>query len=242
MRPIRLLAAALAVAAILALPAAAGAKPRYHRYVAYVKGSQTTEWNQPYRIYDLACSTREWSEGNGKETVTFRSVRPQRLLVQQNGRSISFLYGVWNPDSSSAYGLHVRGTTNRSANAASGYEPGRCGNGPDEGHEEKFECGSRSRDWLAKFSVLGVEKLGLSLAGTNKSFTNCRIFTPRDAIADAMSFFPVHVDAAKLLKGGKTIVVNGSKSWDQPIDDKLRNPVSATTTATWQLRLKPVRK
>jgi hypothetical protein len=249
MRLVRTLAAALAMAAVVALPAAAQAKqPKYYRYVAYIKGSQTTEWNQPYRSHPLnTCGWSEWAEGNGKETLTFKSVRPQRFLVQRNDqdRTIGFLYGVWNPNSNSAYGLHVTGSTTRNANAASGYDVGSCGNGSDYGSEEEYaDCGTKARDWQAKLNPSpGPAAVYLSLTGTrNERFDDCGIYTPKDAFADSMSSFPVHLDIPKLVKSKKTIVINGSKTWEQPLDNSLRNPVEATTTATWQLRLKRVEK
>jgi hypothetical protein len=240
------LVACLAGAAALA--PAAEARVREARFVAYVSGKQETTWKLPRTNTYLNCQGQRWEEGEGSETVRFRS-KPMRVLVYMNGRYGPFVrYGTWSLNTvPKRTSLEGKGTITRTGRHTGGIEPGWCFSLPTtrEDFGAPYDCGTQKWEpdvqlrWERDKVTVSAAREFVPIQGTG--FETCPLFRTAEAgLADFVDVAQRYPRKDVFDPSQGLVEVLGRKTFSGQVG---KHPVfgPGSTTVTWKLRLRRAR-
>jgi hypothetical protein len=247
-----LLAAATAAAA-LALPTAAHAAAE-SGWLIYVKGSQTTTWDEPRHVVETDCFHRSWVENKGRETVTFHAKEPTKAVLSAYGPVVAFSqFGTLQLGNGTPQaGIPISVAISRDNEFQAGSDPGDCGG---EGSIEPAplqDCGARADAWMGSpvFEKGKVElQVGPDLApltgGRNMDgYASCPAQAPDGVSTGTLTDgVTARLNARKLASTAKgdRVVVDGHRSFQQTRELRGGGKQTLRTDVQWQLRMLRVR-
>jgi hypothetical protein len=239
-------AAALVAAAVAALApagAAEAAPQKSAKFVAYVSGKQETTWNVPRYATYRDCQGQRYTEGEGRELVTFRSRKPMRILVYKNGAYGPFVrYGTWSRFGGSlSTGIHTTGKAERTGRTVHSIEPSVCHDAGDPTSEDTgpYDCGSRPFEPVVHLNWSG-DRLELSTLDLfPEPFENCPLYVPAGVDQQDITKIGQRYPARAVFDRSQGLVeVLGRKTFTAKI---AHDHGTATTTVTWKVRLRRAR-
>ncbi len=191
--------AAFLAAVVLAATGAGDAHAKSVRFWATFKADKTIRWAEPKWYGHTDCYHRWWSSAQGRQTETYRSTMPIRVLIYTGGLTSQSTFIKWRTWSeygeSATRHMPGEGVISRSASRATDWEAGTCGvRGviiDDEGRErttpvppEPQDC-KTTRPAVDANMYLGSKTAELSIgsAGADQddlmgSYRACEIATP----------------------------------------------------------------
>jgi hypothetical protein len=235
--------AAVAVAALAPAGAAEAAPQKTARFVAYVSGKQVTTWNMPRYATYRDCQGQRYTEGEGREVVTFRSEKPTRLLVYKNGAYGPFVrYGTWSRfGQSTAIGIQATGKADRTGRVVHSLEPSVCHDAGDPTSEDTgpYDCGSRPYSPAVGLDWRGNRLTLATLDLFPEPFQNCPLNVPAGVDGQDITKISERYPARDLFDRSQGLVVVLGR---QTFTGKFQSDHgTTTTTVTWKLRLRRAR-
>lgn len=245
---------AAALAAAIALPGAAHAAPGESGWLVYVKGSQTTTWDEPRHVVESDCFHRSWVENNGRETVTFHAKAPTKAVLTAYGSVVAFSqFGTLQLGNGTPQaGIPIAVSINRDNAFLAGADPGDCGGGSSVEPAPLQDCGARQDDWVGSpvFQAgkvelqVGPDVAPLTGSGTGSGYSSCPAQAPDGVSAGTLTDgITARLNARKLAATAKgdRVVVDGHRSFQQTRKLPGGGKQTMQTDVQWQLRMLRVR-
>jgi hypothetical protein len=230
----------IALCTAAAVPAGASASLKDKRFIANVTASQTITWNQPRVFGTRTCFGTSWTEGNGKETLTFKS-RPTPIVAYRSNKYVYFEYQTKTRGSYSD-GIPGFGRLDRSGEYRNGEDPGDCGGGEPTKSQGPYDCGAHDGMYEASLSDNGKGDLALSLKDAylhkNYSYKDCPIVEPKNWSGGGLRTITAPFNGRKVLKTKKPITIRNK--WSGFDETVLADGGLASAETTYKLTLKPL--
>jgi hypothetical protein len=231
-------AALLAAICISAVPAMASAKDK--RFIATVTAKQTITWNQPRVFGTHTCFGTSWVEGNGKETISFKS-RPTPIIAYKSNRYLYFEYQTRKRGSYSD-GIPGSGRIDRSGEYRNGEDAGDCGGGAPTKSQGPYDCGAHDGMYEASLSDNGKGDLELNLKDAflhrNYSYKDCPVVEPKNWSGGGLRSITAPFKPRALLRAKKPVTIaNKWSGWDETV---LAAGGLASAETSYKLKLKPL--
>src|SRR4051812_38159302 len=232
-----IIAVLLAALCIPTGASAAGLKDK--RFIATVTAAQTIEWKQPRIFGTHTCFGTTWIEGEGKETINFKS-RPTPIVAYKSNKYVYFEYQTKKRGSYSD-GIPGNGRLDRSGDYRNGEEAGACGGGEPAKSQGPYDCGPHDGRDEAALSDKGGGDLELSLKDAflhkNYSYKDCPIIEPPNWSGGGLRSITAPFKPRALLKAKKPVTI--TNKWSGR-DETLAAGGISTAETTYRLTLKPV--
>ena len=245
--------ATTAAVAALALPTAALAAPQTG-WLIYVKGSQTTTWDEPRHETESDCFHHSWAENHGRETVSFHAKEPTKAVLMAAGSVVAFSqFGTLELGNGTPQaGVPIAASINRDNEFQAGSDPGDCGGASTIDPAPLQDCGGRQDDWVGSpvFQHGKVElQVGPDIApltgGHHSSgYTSCPAQAPDGVSTGVLTDgITARLSPHKLLSTAKgdRIIVNAHRSFQQTRRLPGGGKQKLMTDVQWQLRMLRVR-
>lgn len=193
---------AFAAAVVLAATGAGeaqAAKYQSQRFWATFRAEKTISWSEPRWTGHVDCYHSWWTSAQGRQTETYRSTKPIKVIVYTAGldsQSTFFKWRTWDEfDEGSTRAMPAMGRIDRTASRAEDWEAGTCGvRGvivDDEGRERTTpvpppaqDCGVRQPAVYGSFSPSGrTTTLSVYSAGDDQDdlmgiYRSCELAEP----------------------------------------------------------------
>jgi hypothetical protein len=226
--------------AALCIPAGASAKGlKDKRFLATVTASQTITWNQPKVFGTHTCFGTSWVEGNGKETINFKS-RPTPIIAYKSNKYVYFEYQTKKRGSYSD-GIPGNGRIDRSGEYRNGQDAGDCGGGEPSKSQGPYDCGAHDGMYEASLSDKGGGDLELNLKDAflhkNYSYKDCPIVEPPNWSGGGLRSITAPFSPRALMKAKKSLTIYNKWSGR---DETLAADGISTAVTTYKLTLKPL--
>ena len=239
------------VAAAITGAAGAPALAADAKFLAYVKGSQQTTWNEPSHLVRVDCSSHDYKQSHGGESITWHSRRPEVLHLTTLGETALVTYGAPGDTDRLETGLATKATVARSLVIQDHRETSTCTKDLQQPTPPPNDCGTRHPEWSATLQ-LTRGKVQLSFTDallaplTPQTFSSCDLDVPLVTALDGTgpgqgkpATIAGRIDPAALarLKPGKTKVITANDHWSEVHDGPFDAHVSTAQTSRWQIRL-----
>ena len=242
--------ASIAAVAAFAVAAPSPADAASGRFYAYVKGTQVTTWDEPEHLVRVDCNSHDYRKANGKETTTFRSVRPLVVTVHATGGQALVAYGK---PTSGLTGIPALGRVERSAAIDDRRAAASCTRDLQQPPKPNLDCGTRQLSVDATVNWVKPGRAELSLTesliaplGGKEGFDTCPLelplpgpMDPAPASGGDLTKAEAKVSAASLLRTevGKTKVITATDRISSTVSGPFDSRVTSTQTVRWQVRL-----
>ena len=236
-----LLTAGLALALA---PAAADAATEQMRFEGWLKGSQSTRWNEPYHGSPGSddCYHVNFVQAHGNEEWRFSQSTPTKVLVTRIGSGTdAFLhYGNFNPQAMGKKGIVVSSQIDRHSEHTWITKPGECGGTAENERTVGSDCGSMGTNSYGDLNFTDG-RAELDLVHEDR-YRDCPLNVPEGLMAGQLAVTGPKMRGIDLLNPKKRKhVIRGSESWQSSHHVPDGGTLTATTTVKWQLVLKRVR-
>jgi hypothetical protein len=237
-------AACVAAATTAVLPAAASAKKSLlfdKQFTAVLTGKQTIEWKQPKVYGTRTCFGTSWVEGDGKETIEFKSKRARIVAFRQKS-GVYFEYNTRHRGRNYDDGIALTGYIDRSGEYRNGEDAGACGGGePTTSQGPYKDCGYHPQLWEGSLHDQGDGKLELSVGPRflqrEFTFTDCPIAEPLDVSGGSFRTIYAAFSPKKLMNAKKPLTI--WQNWKAIDQTSLPGDGVATAVTEWKLKLVP---
>lgn len=190
----------LAAALLLTTLGAATAQAKSVRFWATFRADKTIRWAEPKWYGHTDCYHRWWTSGSGRQTETYRSTKPIRVLIYTGGLTSQSTFIKWRTwdefDEGATRHMPGMGKIDRSATRATDWEAGTCGvRGviiDDEGRERTTPVPPEPQDcrastpavdanmYLGKTAELTIGSAGSDQDALMGSYRACEIAVPHE--------------------------------------------------------------
>src|SRR3954452_17886869 len=233
-----IIAVLLAALCIPTGASAAGLKDK--RFIATVTATQTIEWKQPRIFGTHTCFGTTWIEGEGKETINFKS-RPTPIVAYKSNKYVYFEYQTKKRGSYSD-GIPGNGRIDRSGEYRNGEDAGLCGGRSATNCQRPYDCGAHDGLYEASLSDKGGGDLELNLKDAflhkNYSYKDCLIVEPNNWGGGSLRSITAPFKPRALLKAKKPITIQNK--WSGFDETVLTGGGLASAETTYTLKLKPL--